>query len=242
LKDSKSVEDYVTLRWLLIAICICFFTSCSPTENVRNSFDDTWRLIAGGPSGVVAFSMPAGGVLDPSVWSPNSTLSHPIDFIKEYRDMLFVMCNSTGNLVILHRDSLNAIDTIETGMIGRVNGIVFANATTAYASTDTSGVAVIDLITNRVVFTIPFSVPLDGIAVAGNQIAVSMPTVSKVSIIDTRTNQVVSEIAMPTSWPTYVAADGVNNVFAVVCLGDGKVHLPYHSSILRHARFLRRST
>lgn len=196
--------------------------ACSPTEAVRNSFDDTWRLIVGGPSGVVALSMPAGTVSDGNVWTPSATQNYPIDFIREYRDLLFVMSNANGTLVVLRRDTLNVIDTIVTSGIGTVNDIAFANATTAYAATDSSGVAVIDLITNTVVFTIPFTTPLSGIAVAGNQLIVSMPAVNKAAIIDTRTNQIAAEIDLPTAWPTFVAADGVNSVFAVVCLGDGK--------------------
>jgi len=207
---------------ILFAVAVFMLPSCSPTEELRNSFDDTWRLVASGPNGVAARSMPDGIVSNPSVWTPSPLTNYPAGIIREYRDLLFVVSNIDATIIVLHRDTLNVVDTIRTDAVGKINDIAFANATTAYATTDSFGVAVIDLISNTVVTTIPFTEPLFGIAIAGNQMMVSMPNSNRVALLDTRTNAVTVTLDVPTSSPTFVAADGLNNIFAVVCMGNGK--------------------
>jgi len=208
---------------VLAATIALGMTGCSDEVPVINSFDDSYRYVVAGHSGLMAINMPDGTVSNPTVWVPATDDLYPVTQIREFRDELYVLTRG-GEIIILDRNSLGILDTIDLTQYGPPADIAFGNATTAYVSLTNAGqVGIIDLTINSIVRTIDVGGSPVGIAAVGNQICVAIQDRDTAVIIDTRTNDVEAQVAIPTAAPSYVVGDAANNVFCVVALGAGKL-------------------
>lgn len=212
-----------TLSTLIVPV-IFLIASCTPDNPTINSFDDTWRLLVSGPDGIMAINMPNGTIADPSVWKPaNPNAPYPIKRIEEFRDRIYLLTDH-NEIIVLSNTTLQPVDTITWSTLsGPAIDIAFANATTAYLSLQENGVGIVDLTVGSVTLIIDVLGQPAEIAAIGNQICVAIPENREVKIIDSRTNSVEATLAMPTAYPTYVAGDGMNDVFCVVSMGAGKI-------------------
>jgi len=202
---------------------ILLASGCAPEEQIVNSFDDRWRILAGTSSGVRAIDMPSGVISSTPVWTGSGSAPYPVQRIQEFRDRIYLLLGDPA-IVVLDRSSLIALDTIDLTEQGACAGLAFANATTAYAAMPTTGaVAVIDLTVGMVVRQIPTSGRPVDIAALGNQIAVVIQDAQQLQIIDSRTNTIEATVDLPTAAPAFIAASGFTEAFAVVALGEGKL-------------------
>lgn len=212
------------MKQLLPCLLAVVLVGCSPDEPLITSFDDSWRYLATVPSGVASIRMPSGTVDNPSVWSPaEATVPYPIHTIDEFRDHIYLLSTSE-QIIILDRQTLQAVDTISTAGSGSPAAIAFANATTAYVALPSlASVGIVDLTVGSVVGLIPVQgAPVD-IAAVGNQLCAVLQNADEAVIIDSRTNAVEARIALPSANPAYVVGIPGNEMFAVVTLGAGKV-------------------
>ncbi|MBK7032353.1 MAG: hypothetical protein IPH49_03580 [Ignavibacteria bacterium] len=211
-------------RPLLSSLVLCLVViGCSPDEPLISSFADEWRLLTAGPNGLATYTMPAGDLANPSVWSGPVGTSYPASDIKRFRDEIYVLHSSQPWIVVINEATLLATDTIDLGTDGPASDIAFANATTAYVTlATTKSVGIVDVTTNTLVRTIALGSRPAGIASTGNQICVALVDVNEVAVIDSRTNTVEARIGVDQA-PYYVEADDLNSVFCIVCLGSGKI-------------------
>lgn len=205
---------------LTSAFCWIMVCSCTPEEPLITSYNDQWRMLVSGPTGLYTVSMPQGTV-QANIWKPASAEApYPITRIIEFRDQLFALRNAS-EIVVLDRTDLSVANTISLG--APAGGIAFANATTAYVSLpDLQSVAIVDLTVMRVVGSIDVGSRTSDIAAVGNQICVLLSQTAEAKIIDSRTNAVVATISLPSASPFLVDGDGLSSVFCVVMKGSGK--------------------
>lgn len=215
------MKPVIVSSLLLSALLVTI--SCAPEEQVVNTFEDRWRILAGTPSGVSTIEVPSGTLTPTPVWSNTGSSPYPVRRIQEFRDRIYLLLNEPS-IVVLDRTSLAALDTIELSMQGACAGLAFANATTAYVALPEAGVVgVLDLTVGQIVRQIPTSGRPVDIAALGNQIAVVVQDAQQLQVIDSRTNAVERTIDLPTTAPAYIAASGFTETFAVVALGEGKL-------------------
>ena len=60
-------------NYLLLCLSLVLISSCSPDEPLINSFDDTYRYLVAGRSGLSTISMPDGLVENPNVLVEHGT-------------------------------------------------------------------------------------------------------------------------------------------------------------------------
>lgn len=206
----------------ILVVVMLSLVGCSPDNPTINSFDDEWRLLVSGPSGLMTVRMPSGSVETPNVWTPSDDIEpYPVRRMKAFRDKIFLVLNGP-EVRTLSSSTLQPVDTITWSVdLGAAVDITFANATTAFVALENNAVGVIDLTVNTLVSTINVGGKPFAIEAVGNQICVSIPDSGVVKIIDSRTNAVEATIAIPTPRPAFIAGDGVNNVFCVVAYGAG---------------------
>ena len=205
-------------------LILILFAGCSPDDPLINSFDDSWRYLVSGSGGVSSIRMPEGVVDNRSIWVPVTDELYPVTAITAFRDDIYLLRN-TEEIVILDRETLLAIDTISLPGKGQPAAIAFANASTAYVALPlTKELGVIDLSVNLLVRSIPLEGAPTDVSILGNQVCVTLQINDAVQIIDTRTNAVTRSIPIATPAPTFVASDPINQVFAVVSLGAGKLN------------------
>lgn len=209
----------ITSHLAIIVALAIVMSACTPDEPTINSFDDTWRILVSDGADVALYGMPDGSAQQ-NIWKGTGGSSTEIS---EFRDRVYVLPQNDPWIVVLNRETLVAIDTINMDSLGVVSDIAFANATTAYAVHPSKNlVSVIDITTNEIVRTIPVADGPHGIVALGNQIAVACSKANMVQIIDSRTNAVVESIGVPDA-PYYVRASALYTVFGVVSLGSGKL-------------------
>lgn len=211
-------------RPLLTSLALCLLVAgCSPDEPLINSFADEWRLLSAGPTGLATYTMPAGDLADPSVWSGPSGTLYPASELKRFRDEIYLLHTNQPWIVVINEATLLATDTIDLGIGGPATDIAFANATTAYVTlANSQSVGIIDITTNSLVRTIALGSRPAGIAATGNQICVALIDANEVVVIDSRTNAIEARVGVDQA-PSYVEADDLNAVFCIVCLGAGKI-------------------
>jgi DNA-binding beta-propeller fold protein YncE len=208
---------------LAIVASALVLSSCSPDTPLINSFQDSYRIVVAGPTGLQTYAMPAGTLIDAEKWSPATKDLYPVHAIKEFRSSLYLVCRAPM-IVLLDRETLAATDTIDLSAYGSPSDIAFANATTAYvAVAGLNQIVVVDLTVPAPVQVIDVGGIPVSITAIGNQICVALQNTAEAVIIDSRTNAVEKRITLPTAAPTFVEGDGSNSMFCVVCLGAGKL-------------------
>ncbi len=216
-------------RLIYLAIISMLMISCSMEEKVVNVVEDDWKAIisiAGSNPTLQVRSMPDNKIVINDIFKEklNTTLSHPVARIREYRNNLYLFVPEEYKLYIIKKIDFSKIAVLDfsTEKIKPIDA-TFPNATDAYISFENSTFVTLLDITN---FVIAKNVQTEqnpsGIACSGNQIFVANQLSSTVSIIDSRTKNQEALINVPSN-PAFVSI--VPNGFeaVVVSIGSGKV-------------------
>lgn len=209
------------LATLLLIGSLLLGGGCSPTENVINSFDDTWTLATSSRRGVAFVTLPDGTLSSEFAWGdfPNS-----FSKLTVFRDRMYALNDFQSYILVFDASSRIVVDTLKTTLYEYPNDITFANATTAYVVMKRFKVMmVMDLLAGVWASTIDLPGIATSVACLGNQLCAVIPENNTAVLIDTRINVITATIPTASS-PFFVAADPANEQFVVVCLGDGKLN------------------
>ena len=209
------------LTTMFLAGFLLLGVGCSPTENVINSFEDTWTVATSSRRGVAFVSLPAGTQSSEFVWGdfPNSFAKLTV-----FRDRMYALNDFQSYILVFDATTRAVVDTLKTTLYEYPSDIAFANATTAYVSMQRFKVMlVMDLLAGVWASTIELPGIATSVACFGNQLCAVIPANNTAVLIDTRTNTITATIPTASS-PFYVAADAANEQFVVVCLGEGKLN------------------
>lgn len=216
--DNRS---YCPFCPVAVAIVMFVVAACSPDEPFIDSFNDSWRIVAGTGRTAEAYVIPGGGTSAPALWNGNDDSS--VVRVVQFRDNLYVVSQNPAAIVILEAATQIAIDTIDVSRIGAPWDIAFPNATSAYVSFPGSdSVGVLDLTTSQLVRSIFVLGGPRGIRALGNQIVTACASSDEIAVLDSRTLSVESRF--PTSpCPWFVDVDPRNTQFLVLCRGAGRI-------------------
>lgn len=151
-------------------------------------------------------------------------LNHPITYIKEFGDYLYLSAQKDFKLLILKKSTFEHVAIIDFSTEGaEVGDFVFPNSTDCYLlHPNKNYLSIIDITVFKKVRTAEVGNNPTSITANGNQLIVTNSTDNTISIVDIRTRNEAAKITTsPQPNYSFITKDGI--YAGVISLGLGKV-------------------